>query len=108
MAIAQCPSCNKPISSKHKTCPHCHFDVANMDEESLHRETVRRRIKKQQKIMNYSFLALILFLGGFLYLYWQQPVEGTWEMLAAKGAIGVGLVWYLVNRVILVVLKKKK
>ncbi|MBE0386564.1 hypothetical protein PLUTE_a3988 [Pseudoalteromonas luteoviolacea DSM 6061] len=41
-------------------------------------------------------------------MYWQHPVEGSIEMYAAKSAIGIGMVWYLINRVILVILKKKK
>ncbi|MCF2857265.1 hypothetical protein L1286_07280 [Pseudoalteromonas sp. SMS1] len=108
MAIAQCPSCNKSISSKHTICPHCDVELGKISEDELRRLSVRNRIKKQQSIMNYSFLALILFLGGFLYMYWQHPVEGSLEMYAAKSAIGIGMVWYLVNRVILVILKKKK
>ncbi|CAM3483003.1 hypothetical protein [Pseudoalteromonas maricaloris] len=50
----------------------------------------------------------ILVLGGFLYIYWQQPDPNSFEMIASKSVIGIGAVWYLINRVILVILKKKK
>ncbi|GEK11557.1 hypothetical protein HUZ36_17915 [Pseudoalteromonas sp. McH1-7] len=108
MAIAQCPSCNKSISSKHKSCPHCETNLADFSQEDRERAASRNRVKRQQTVMNYSFIALILVLGGFLYIYWQQPAPNSFEMIASKSAIGIGTVWYLINRVILVILKKKK
>lgn len=79
-----------------------------MTEEQLARIASKKRIAKQQMFINHSFLALILFLGGFLYLYWQQPAVGSIQMVLTKAAIGLGCFWYLVNRVILIYLKKKK
>ncbi|MFC0117215.1 hypothetical protein [Pseudoalteromonas xiamenensis] len=107
MAIVQCPSCSNSISSKHPTCPHCKTAIHDLDEEQLHRLAVKSRVKKQQKILNQSFIALILFLGGFLYLYNQHPVKGSIEYNACIGVIAVSCLWYLVNRAILVYLKKK-
>jgi hypothetical protein len=108
MAIVQCPSCSKSISNKNTVCPHCDLQLGGMTDEQLERLAIKKRINKQQKIMNHSFLALILFLGGFLFLYWRQPEPESWQMIATQGAIAVGCVWYLVNRVILIYLKKKK
>ncbi|MBE0367565.1 hypothetical protein J8L98_14980 [Pseudoalteromonas sp. MMG013] len=108
MAIVQCPSCNKSISSKSMVCSHCQTQLGDVTEEQLARIASTKRIQKQQMFINHSFLALILFLGGFLYLYWQQPATGTVQMALTKAAIGIGCFWYLVNRVILVYLKKKK
>ncbi|MCF6435707.1 MULTISPECIES: hypothetical protein [Pseudoalteromonas] len=108
MAIVQCPGCSKSISNKTKVCPHCQLQLGELTEEQIERLAIKKRISKQQKFMNHSFLALILFLGGFLYMYWHQPEPDSLQMIAAQGAIAVGCVWYLVNRVVLIYLKKKK
>ncbi len=108
MAIVSCPSCNESISSKNKVCPHCDLQLGEVSEEQLARIASRKRVKKQQMFMNHSFLALILFLGGFLYLYSRQPAPDSIEMWLTRGAIAIGCFWYLVNRIILVYLKKKK
>ncbi|CCQ12201.1 FIG020302: hypothetical protein [Pseudoalteromonas luteoviolacea B = ATCC 29581] len=108
MAIVQCPSCNKSISDKYKSCPHCEISLSGLDDEQRHRLAIKSRVKKQQMILNHSFFALILFLGGFLYLYNQSPQKGTIEYQVCIGVISLSCVWYLVNRAILVYLKKKK
>ncbi|BBN81285.1 hypothetical protein PA25_12700 [Pseudoalteromonas sp. A25] len=108
MAIVQCPGCSKSISNKSTACPHCQLQLKEMTAEQIERLAIKQRINKQQKFMNHSFLALILFLGGFLYMYWRQPEPDSLQMMAAQGAIAIGCVWYLVNRVVLIYLKKKK
>jgi hypothetical protein len=108
MAIVQCPNCSKSISNKHQVCPHCETSIHELDDEQLHRLAAKSRVKKQQKVLNQSFFALILFLGGFLYLYNQAPVKDSLEYNICIGVIAISCVWYLVNRAILVYLKKKK
>ncbi|MEM0516325.1 MULTISPECIES: hypothetical protein [Pseudoalteromonas] len=108
MAIISCPQCQKSISDKHKVCPHCNAAVGEMDEQTQHRLAARTKLQQHQSLMNQSFVALILFLGGFLVLYWQHPVPGSWQQNACYAAIAIGVVWYLVNRVRLVFLKRKK
>jgi len=108
MAIIACPSCNESISSKNKICPHCDVQLDKMDSEQLARIASRKRVKKQQMFINHSFFALILFLGGFFYLYSRQPAPDSIELWLSRAAIAIGCVWYLVNRIILVYLKKKK
>ncbi|WP_440053273.1 hypothetical protein ACSLBF_10000 [Pseudoalteromonas sp. T1lg65] len=108
MAIATCPSCSKSISSKHQVCPHCDVKLGDVSEEDRNRMASRRKAKRQQSLLNYSFVSLILVLGGFLYIYSKQPAPGSTEMLLCRIAIGIGALWYLINRALLVVLKKKK
>lgn len=107
MAITSCPSCSKAISDKHPACPHCHEPLQNLDEEQRARLKSRRYVAKKQSLMNHSFIALIIFLGGFLYLYAYQPSDESIEMNLTYGAITVGFVWYLVNRIRILLLKKK-
>lgn len=108
MAIVSCPSCNKSISDKHKQCPHCDNNVAQLDDEQRQQLAREKRIQKQQMFMNHSFFALIIFLGGFFSLYFLQPEPETPTWYACAAAIAIGCIWYLINRVILVMLKKKK
>lgn len=108
MAIISCPNCNESISNKNTVCPHCDLQLGEVSEEQLARIASRKRVQKQQKFMNFSFIALLLFLGGFFYLYTRQPAPESLEMLLTKITIAVGCIWYLINRIILVYLKKKK
>ncbi len=108
MAIVSCPNCNKPISDKHKQCPHCENNVAELNDEQRQQLAREKRIQKQQMFMNHSFLALFIFLGGFFCLYFLQPEPKSTNWYACTAAIGIGCIWYLINRVILVTLKKKK
>ncbi|WP_404340389.1 hypothetical protein [Pseudoalteromonas mariniglutinosa] len=108
MAIINCPQCAKPISDKHKQCPHCECQVKELNEEQLQSMQREQRIRKQQRYMNQSFLALILFLGGFFCLYFMHPEAKSLQWYGYTGAMAVGFIWYLVSRIVLIVLKKKK
>ena len=108
MAIISCLQCAKSISDKHKQCPHCECQVTDLSNEQLQQMQKETRIRRQQKFMNQSFLALILFLGGFFCYYFMHPEAKSLEWYAYTSAMAVGFVWYLVSRIYLVVLKKKK
>lgn len=108
MAIVRCPSCDKSISDKHQQCPHCESNVAELNDEQRQQLAREKQIEKQQKFMNHSFFALFIFLGGFFCLYFLHPEPKSIEWYACTAAIGIGCIWYLINRVILVTLKKKK
>ena len=108
MAIVSCPSCNESISSKNKVCPHCDLQLGEVSEEQLARIAARKRVKKQQMFMNHSFLALILFLGGFLYLYSRQPVPDSIEMWLTRGAIADWLFLVFSKQNYFSVFKKEK
>ena len=58
--------------------------------------------------MNHSFIALIIFLTGFLALYTRSPAPGSIELLITQSAIGIGFLWYVINRVRLLLVKKTK
>ncbi|MGM0525469.1 hypothetical protein [Idiomarina seosinensis] len=108
MALAQCPSCNKRVSSKAKECPHCHFVFAGQSEEDLQREFIRLQQEKKDKLLSRSMLALLLAIAAFVYLFLQQPLPDSWQYNTAIGVMIVGLLWFIINRVQMLFIKRKR
>jgi len=108
MALIECPSCNKRMSDKADTCPHCDFRVAGATPEQRNRELERLLQAKKDKILGHSMLALLIAIAAFTYFFIQQPHPESWQSSAAYGAMIVGLVWFVLNRVRLLFLKRKR
>lgn len=108
MAVINCPSCNKKVSDKAKTCSHCNIPINALDQEQLHAIEAEQRIKKKQTLMNHSFIAMLLFCGGFLFLFWQNAQPGSWQYYSSMASTVLGFILYLITRVRLVLLKRKK
>jgi hypothetical protein len=108
MAVINCPSCKIKISNKAKTCSHCQLDLTHLDQDKMHLLSTESFIKKHQRLMNYSFIAMLLFCGGFLFLFWQDAIAGTWQYTVSVTITIVGFVLYLVTRVRLLFLKRSK
>lgn len=105
MAVISCPQCSKKISDKVKQCPYCH---TNMDMDGEARQSMERRriAKKVQHISTQSMVAMVFFLGGFWVMYFQSPESDSPQMLVAQLSIAVGFVWYIINRIRLLILKR--
>lgn len=108
MAITNCPSCNARISSRAKQCPDCGFNMQAGTEEDLDRKRRHQRYMKVQSVNNQSMFAMLLFVIGFGYGYWEDLQPPQVEYYVAMGSAAIGFVWYLVNRVRMVLLKKSK
>lgn len=107
MAVINCPSCKKKISDKAKQCSHCQLDMSNLDASkvaSLNKESL---INKTQRLMNYSFIAMLLFCGGFLFMFWDNVSPGSWQHNLAQTATAIGFIMYIVIRAMLVLTKRK-
>jgi len=107
MAVIDCPSCKKKISDKAKTCSHCDMPIAGVDQEKLAFIKKTNAIKKQQNLMTHSFIAMLLFCGGFLFFYLKDAQPGTVEYFASIGSTALGFILYLTTRVRLLLLKRK-
>ncbi|MEW6997061.1 hypothetical protein AADZ86_05110 [Colwelliaceae bacterium BS250] len=107
MALIQCPSCTKKISSMAAVCSHCSTVVAEMSEEQRINMKQMTSIEKSAAIMTQSMLAMLLFCGGFGFMFWGQPEPESWQNTLASGTAVVGFVWYIINRVRLLILKRK-
>lgn len=108
MALTQCPACNKRISDKAKNCPHCDFKLAGLSNDELDREWQRVMNTKREKLVGQSMLALLLAIAAFTYYFIQQPLPETWPAKVSYGMMIAGLIWFVVNRVRLVFLKRKR
>ena len=106
MALTDCPACNKKISDKSDVCPHCGFQVGDASTEDILRKQSLQRYKKQQSIQNQSLLAVLLFVAGFGFMYWGGTQPGDMQHNLAITATVLGFVWYVINRVRLVIVKR--
>ncbi|CAB0149979.1 hypothetical protein PSI9734_00551 [Pseudidiomarina piscicola] len=106
MALIQCPSCNKRISDKAKTCSHCDFVLAGRSSEDLQREQARAVQRRKDKLLSQSMLALLIAIAAFAYTFLEQPHPDAWQAQVSYGLIVVGLVWFVINRVRIVFLKR--
>ncbi|KGJ93690.1 Zn-ribbon protein [Colwellia psychrerythraea] len=107
MAVINCPSCKKKISDKAKTCNHCNLDLSELDADKLASLNRVNLINTTQRLMNYSFIAMLLFCGGFLFMFWEGVEPGSWQHNLAMGSTIIGFVMYIVIRAMLLFTKRK-
>jgi len=105
MAVINCPNCKKKISDKAKSCSHCDINLSHVDAEQIASMKKVSVIKKSQTLMNHSFIAMLLFCGGFLFLFWQDAQQGTWQYVTSIASTTIGFIWYIATRVRLVMHK---
>ncbi|QBY06051.1 hypothetical protein E2K93_17520 [Thalassotalea sp. HSM 43] len=107
MALIDCPSCSKRISSKAAVCQHCNTVVSDMSDEKRQSMQQMARIKQQQTLMNHSMIAMLLFCGGFGFMFWGKPDPQSWQYMIGGGATAGGFLWYLANRIRIIMSKRK-
>jgi len=106
MALTECPSCTKTVSDKAKECSHCGFALGSASSEDIIRKKNLNKFKKQHSIQNQSMLAMLMFVAGFGFMYWGGTRPGDTQHTLAIGCSVVGFVWYVVNRVRLIFIKR--
>ena len=106
MALIDCPSCNKKISDKADSCPHCGFALAEASSEDILRKQQLTKFKKLHSIQNQSMLAMLMFVAGFGFMYWGGASKGDLQYNLAILASILGSVWYIVNRVRILIIKR--
>ncbi len=107
MAVIKCPGCSNKISDKAKTCNHCNLDLSVLDGDKLANLNRVNLINKTQRLMNYSFIAMLLFCGGFLFMFWENVEQGSWQHNLAMVSAMIGFVMYIVIRAMLLFAKRK-
>ena len=106
MALVNCPSCSKKISDKIKSCQHCGLSLGTADAEDIARKENLNQYLKNQSVQMQSMVAMLLFVAGFGFMYWGGAVPGGLQYNIAIGLTVIGFVWYIINRVRLVFLKR--
>lgn len=108
MAIISCPSCSEQISDKVKECPHCDLSMTPQNKEQTESAKKIERIKQIQFIQFQTMLALLISIAGFIFYYLEDMLDDAkMQQWIGMGAIMVGLVWYLINRIRITYLSKK-
>ncbi|WP_372871815.1 zinc ribbon domain-containing protein [Shewanella sp.] len=103
MALVQCPVCQKRISSKASSCPHCKTGTQGDNGSALR----IANIKKSQRLMNQSFLAMTLFVSGVVVMFWGGEEPEGLRLMSGAVLLTLGFVGYLVTRVQIVLHKRK-
>jgi len=108
MAVINCPNCKKKISDKAKSCEHCQIDLSALDADKIASLKRVSAVTKSQQLMNHSFIAMLLFCGGFLFLYLQDAQPGTWQYVVAIASTILGFILYIITRVRLILTKRNR
>jgi hypothetical protein len=108
MAVINCPNCKKKISDKAKECSHCGLALHELDSDKIANLNQVNRLNQAQRLINYSLIALLLFGGGFLLMFWDGVEQGTWQYTLAMTSTVIGFILYLIIRVKLLLFKRKK
>lgn len=107
MAVINCPGCKKKISDKAKVCNHCDLSLQGLDADKMAALKKVEKINKVQQLMNYSFIAMILFCGGFFMMYFDNVETGSLRHNIAMGCVAIGFIMYIVVRIMLLLTKRK-
>jgi len=107
MAIVSCPFCGKKISSKAASCNFCGQGLAEVTPEQLERSDRDRRLQLNQSINTHAMMALILFLGSFLYFYYKMPEPGSLEQRLTYTVMALSALWYIVSKVRMIIFKRQ-
>ncbi len=105
MAIIACPFCRQQISDKSKVCTHCDKDL-NGDQQAALSAQRQSKYGIMQSIQMQQLIAILLFVAGFSLWYWQEKFDDQWYNQLGMGMIAIGFVWYLVNRIRIIMLKR--
>ncbi|MCW8108636.1 hypothetical protein OPS25_09025 [Alteromonas ponticola] len=106
MALIDCPSCTKKISDKADTCQHCGFNLGQATDEDIVRKKQLNRFKKLNSIQTQSMIAMLLFVAGFAFMYWGGARQDELHYNIAVLMSVVGFVWYIVNRIRILIIKR--
>jgi hypothetical protein len=101
MALINCSSCGKKISSLAPLCPHCGFQRGEVSEEQLH-ELQRRRLRDHiYHLKMTSYAVMTLFLAAFGWYWWESRDFQQQASAGPLALLAVGALAYLVIRYLL-------
>ncbi len=107
MAIIKCPSCRERVSDKRDICPNCGFGIADT-EAGLPLSEAEKRVKRKRgaRLQMHSYAATLLFVVGVAWMFVESDGNvnnaSYWSMFVT----GMGIVWYLTVRIIMVLVRR--
>jgi hypothetical protein len=110
MAIISCPACNKPISDKAASCNHCKYEFGEASAEDISRKLSMQRFERLQKLQTQSMLAMLLFIVGCYFVFlgdFSNDAQGHMFKNAAIAVMSLGFIWYAINRVRVMLVKRR-
>lgn len=81
--------------------------MTDLNEDKLHSLNKIKSLKSNQTLMTHQFIAMLLFLGGCL-SYYKLEDSNSPQFVAAQASIVIGFIWYIVNRVRIIIAKRQK
>lgn len=90
--------CSSKMSDKAPSCPSCGA-TADMDEEQRHRVASKISQRKLAQISTHNMIAVIIAFAGFYVMYFQAPDPDSIQLKLSQGAVAIGFLWYIVNRI---------
>lgn len=90
--------CNTKMSDKAPSCPNCGAS-ADMDAEERKRIASNLNNKKLQQISVQNMIAVVIAMTGFYVMHFQSPEPESLQLKLSQGALALGFLWYIVNRV---------
>jgi hypothetical protein len=114
MSLIKCPSCQKQISDKVESCPHCDFSFNQTEEELKRLKTLNFRSyrNKMFRLKMLTFTAMAIAIIGLVPMLWTyaQAIDYGFNanMLKHWGIyfIAAGFVLYMVVRVLMFLTKR--
>lgn len=110
MAIMQCPECGLKMSDKAAVCDRCGFVIEGMDPEELERKRRYQKADAINRLTSQTMLAMLLFvagIGGVFFFRDETSPDPAWQMQVSFVLMGVGFIWYIVNRIRLISVKRR-
>ncbi len=106
MALMTCPSCNQRVSDKNAKCPNCRFGFSGQDGLSLEQALRRFRKKNMFRWQKFSYFALTLFIGGFIWIWLESKEAQVSQNPYSLGLAGFGAIIYTFIRIRMMFLKR--
>lgn len=108
MAIIRCPSCGERVSNKRDVCPECGFGITDHS-AGLSLEEANRRVRRRRKsqLQMHAYGATLVFVIGIAWMMMETGGNVTEASYTSMFVTGLGVVWYVSIRVLMVLSDRK-
>ncbi len=107
MALMNCPACQKRMSTKASSCPHCQF-VLSGEPEQVEESARRQRERARRRLQMHSMIAMTLFAAGALMVLMGSLQTDGWQNWVGRSVLLAGFGFYVVTRVRILMFNRQK